>query len=860
MKNKGLKHVAIFGEDPKYYSKEFPEITTYYLFVDNRRSGDFILSNIKEGNEYKLEYAKKQQYIKLPKISYDFMIGINEPYKFPALQNEFSQGRTNNGTFVWQGAETNEIFSWGPGLQNLEYDGTQYEYDKNGRFVNKGYGNGISPTYNDPLKFFKNGMTSNHKVRVYYSDENTKADLSFLTSLEDGIFKGSRKNENGFSSHLSKRFFYHLTPGIDFKINKEENNLMTEGPWLSKIIQSALLTPPGFDLYNGLKPNNSKLYKPQLMYVDQENDIQRSFAPNNFENPFWLVKNTIDENSFDRIFLNGFLKFNKNNFTAKISSSIDKQNNVTLYGIQEGTLSTLAGNLTERKEQVTNSFSNATLQYNYRNYHVTWKIMSTTDIGKNEKKLKIYNYNSANGVTTDAGNEQFSASRTWYNVGLHSDLNYEEIAGLSSKNSIYNSNTLNSDEKYLFSWSLGSYFNAAEIRGVSSYFLEQLKIRMQYGTSKNEQNFYSPFRYYNSLTFDTEDFSSIYRQDYASIYELQELKSEKHSKFNLGLDMAHFYNKLIWSVDFFSNTTRDLITPIWLSTTEPVLKNILDLKTTGAEIEFNIHYLNHYDINARSRISFTTLHQKVTAIHSETGEAYIPLSGFNDVFMAAVPGKAYGVIMGSSYLRNSSGELMIDEDGYPVVLNEPRIIGNPNPDFTLGFYHSISYRNFTFDFLFDIKKGGQKWNGTLNTLKYHGVAQASVDDRGIYNYIYDGINILTGNQNTQAVNFADPNDDVYEFKSVRNGVTGVAEDAIVDASWVRLKDISLNYNFSCGQFNNTNLFRINLTATIRNAFVISKYDGVDPETTLFGMDNTSGLDYFNLPNLRVYEFKVGISF
>ena len=60
----------------------------------------------------------------------------------PGLQNEYVQGRSQNGNLTWRGAETNEQFSYGPAINSLEYDGSNYLYDKNGRLVPSGSGGG----------------------------------------------------------------------------------------------------------------------------------------------------------------------------------------------------------------------------------------------------------------------------------------------------------------------------------------------------------------------------------------------------------------------------------------------------------------------------------------------------------------------------------------------------------------------------------------------------------------------------------------------------------------------------------------------------------------------------------------------
>ena len=62
--------------------------------------------------------------------------------QLPGSQDEYVQGRSMNGSLVWRGAETNELFSYGPSVKTLEFDGSNYAYDVNGKLVTTGSGNG----------------------------------------------------------------------------------------------------------------------------------------------------------------------------------------------------------------------------------------------------------------------------------------------------------------------------------------------------------------------------------------------------------------------------------------------------------------------------------------------------------------------------------------------------------------------------------------------------------------------------------------------------------------------------------------------------------------------------------------------
>ena len=192
-----------------------------------------------------------------------------------------------------------------------------------------------------------------------------------------------------------------------------------------------------------------------------------------------------------------------------------------------------------------------------------------------------------------------------------------------------------------------------------------------------------------------------------------------------------------------------------------------------------------------------------------------------------------------------------------MVDPENGIIGNPNPDWTANFDNKIRWRGFTLKFLINIKKGGQIWNGTKNTLDYYGMSKNSGGLRNIYNYVFDGVDI-NGNENTIAVDFANPANPIEENRWVRYGKHGVAEDAIEDASWIRLSELSLNYDFSNNLIRKLKINKIGITFFAKNLFLFTNYSSIDPDTYLPGTTNGAGLDYFNLPNTRSYGMALKI--
>ena len=89
------------------------------------------------------------------------------------------------------------------------------------------------------------------------------------------------------------------------------------------------------------------------------------------------------------------------------------------------------------------------------------------------------------------------------------------------------------------------------------------------------------------------------------------------------------------------------------------------------------------------------------------------------------------------------------------------------------------------------------------------------------------------------------------------GDAGVPENAIFDASWVRLRELSLSYRLDLSKKIEKVLHAMEFSFTGRNLWISTDYPGVDPETSLLGAgSNVGGFDYFNMPSTKSYLFGI----
>ena len=287
--------------------------------------------------------------------------------------------------------------------------------------------------------------------------------------------------------------------------------------------------------------------------------------------------------------------------------------------------------------------------------------------------------------------------------------------------------------------------------------------------------------------------------------------------------------------------------------------------TLGANLVDNDNFKWNFDLN------YTRNRNMVEKLADGVEVVSLPW-GFTGANQRLVTDQAYGTLYGSVWDRNADGDIYVDANGVPVQATNDSIVGDPNPDWLMGINNNLQIGNLSFSFLWDIRVGGDIWNGTRGALYYFGMHEntALVDDEtGVARdetFVFEGVyapgtvdadgNDISGQANTIPIT----KDISWYALGPGSGFTGPSEQFVEDGGWVRLRQLSLNYDFSDMVKNSKFIKGLTFGITARNLFLSTKYTGVDPETSLSGTTNAQGADYFNMPNTRSFTFNLRANF
>ncbi len=837
-------------------------------------------------------------------VSAGTSLSLSQVNRLPALQSTYSQGSAwysvDGVTPEYLAPETGWLTSWGPAYTDLVWDGeSAYDYDKNGNIVLKSDLPGGTPVtpYDNLNNFFRTGVTSRNNVSISGGNDMATFRFSVSDTRETGIVPNNTFGKTNVS----------LVSGIKLMDNKL--NITTsanyinsggvriqQGSNLSGVMLGLLRTPITFDNANG---SDDPVNDPTVYTLSDGS--QRNFrGGGGYDNPWWTVNNNPFTDKVNR-FLGNFQTSYKFSDYLTVSANVGldtyTDRRQQLYAINSR--QNPSGKIIEETYDVLQTdayllFSGRTFLDKSGNFDLDY-----------QAGFNAFSYSNNNLYTegTDFGFIGFShlsnagTINSIKNIDRNRSLSGFASANLGYKKFLfvtvtgrqdYDSRFLVPGEEVVMSDigffypSVSTSFVFSELLGLkntSAFSFGKLRAswaRVARGPSYSfaTGTTYAPVVGINNIGDGwTNGISTTgYLLDDLAGNPL--LKPETSDEFEVGTALNFWNRRLSIDVSYYNRKTKDAILPATVSGSTgfgEIFLNTGSLTTNGIDIAISGTPIQTKNVKWTIGANFTKYKTIVNSLADGLDQLF--LGGFTGTGIYHIPGEEFGQIYGGVFLRDDAGNMVIDDDptsftyGYPLADPELAVIGNPNPDFLLGITNSLKVSNFTLSFLFDMKVGGDMWNGTQGALTFFGMSEltenrdapgtgGSTIFEGVSGHIDAEGNVITSGTNDVQVGL---NEDWYTDNG--GGFGSVAEHFIQDASTYRLRTASLSYNVPAKKLVGNALSEVRFTLSGNNLLLFTPYEGIDPETSLLGSSsNGQGLDYFNMPNTRSVTFGINVKF
>jgi TonB-dependent starch-binding outer membrane protein SusC len=370
--------------------------------------------------------------------------------------------------------------------------------------------------------------------------------------------------------------------------------------------------------------------------------------------------------------------------------------------------------------------------------------------------------------------------------------------------------------------------------------VSDLKLRLGYGVTGN-QDIGNNYGYLPNYTLSTAvaqyQFGNTFYNTYRGEAYAANLKWEHTATYDAGIDYGFFKQRLYGSLDFYYKKTSDLL----LDVTQPslsnlsnhVITNVGSVENRGVELNINALAVTTRDFNWNAGFNISYYKNKITKLNSiiDTTSPGIQTGSISGGTGNQIQINSVGYATNSFYLYKQ----VYNSNGIPVegVYGDINKNGgsnlfyrykSPNPAVAIGFSSQFSYRSWNLSFAMHGDFGNYMYNNVKANL-------------GNFSSISNPNNYI-GNASTDYLHTNFQNAQFFSNYYVEN------------ASFVRMDNITLGYNFGKVIQKRINL---RLSAIIQNAFVITKYSGLDPEVPL-GIDNNI------YPKPRIYSLGINLDY
>jgi len=391
------------------------------------------------------------------------------------------------------------------------------------------------------------------------------------------------------------------------------------------------------------------------------------------------------------------------------------------------------------------------------------------------------------------------------------------------------------------------------------------KLRLSYAEVGNDLGAY---QLYNQYYIGKDAHENTIAWPDGTLYD-PSVRSELIKSKEVGIDLRFLNNRLHIDASWYrTNATRQLLNlPMDPSSGYRSKKiNAGDIQNEGFEIMASaaiIESAGGFSWDLTTNISRNV--NKIIDLYP--GITEYGLANVEGAFKVTAPiGGKYGEMYGYKALRvedESSpyyGQIIVDGNGLPQAGKSWEHLGCQQPDLLVGLTNRFSYKGISLSVLLDMRFGGKIYSGTTSQMSRYGTAAGTVVNGERADFVVPDAVMLNENgeyiPNTKEVSPRNYWVRVSEFHNI-----GIAEYFTYDASNIRIRNLTVGYDFNRDFLQKTPFTKLRLSAVANNLWLIKSHlPGVDPEAVMGTGTNVSGFELGAPPSTRSFTFNLTVGF
>lgn len=756
----------------------------------------------------------------------------------------------------------NTSMSWGPKIADLANDAT-YGGNTNNKYTNgdltshagmyynpkyaaAGLSGWATPQTHDNVgDFFKTGFTQNSTFNISQRKNDVSYSFSVSDTYQKGVIPSTGMTRTGARGAVDWKVNDQWKTG--FSANYSSVKIKSAPGANSGIVNVVYSAPAEYDL------KGTPYHKPG------DPTSQILFRATNFNNPYWWADNDEYSQHTNRVFGNAYAEYSpKLNWGKNYKIVFREQAGIDMYTSNDSEIAEV-GSAKNTKGEVENYGTQNNIFNNLltANFTAKWGANEEWDFGFvlgnefNHQYRRKWDYDGTglafygqptigNTSSMDAHSDYHIQERT---VGVFGQMSLSWMDMLfltvTGRNDVVSTMPRGNRSFFYPSVSLGWIFT--ELPALKeNHVLSYGKLRLSYAQVGQAGQFYNNYMYvpvYGSgmYVYTPISYPLGGAKGYAPYYVKfdENLKPQNTSNWETGIDLGLFKNRVRVEYTLSYQDVRNQIFDVPTAGTtgyQALRTNAGQMTTLSHELSVNASVIDHANYGLDLGVNFTKITNKVKKLAD--GVESIMLGGFVEPQVRAQAGYTYPNIYGKAFKRTEDGQLLLNANGLPQGTAASVNLGECTPDFNMGFNLRAHYKQLSLSATMDWQKGGCMYNGTLLTMNYFGASKASLPyHEGTM--VAEGINEATGQKNTVQVS-------KQQYYMAYNDVT---EAGIFDTSFLKLRDVTLSYQFP--KFAGINL---SVYGFARNILLWAKLPGLDPESSQ-GNGNMSGyFERYSIPN------------